>query len=565
VDPRPLTWQEAMAHVLHAFHPEEHLPTSDAELAGRYRSVLSGRRVLLLWDNAASREQVEPLLPPGGDALVLVTSRRRFHLPGLSAHDLDALPPADAVTLLRSIAPRLDESTAAAITARCGYLPLALQLAGATLAERDDLSPQRYLQRLQVARLTELDDVAASLRLSEELLAEPLRSKWRELVVLVGDFSAAWAAAVWGVDEATADGYLGALRRDRLLGWDGAAELYVLHDLVREYAGGRLETAARTEAERRHARYFCQVIVDANDRFRKGGPSIAEALGVFDGAWPNAQAGFAWARGRPKKDRQAARVYRDYVNGTPYLRDLRQHPQDQIAWSETAVESTRRLRDRRGEGNAQGNLGIAYYRLGQPQRAIDSYEQWLAIARQVGDRRGEGAALGNLGNAYMKLSQPQRAIDFYQQSLVIAREVGDRRGEGQMLGNLGLASADLGQPQRAIEFYEKDLTIAREVGDRRGEGNALGFLGLAYAALGQPQRAIESYEQSLAIVRDIGDRRGEADTCWNMGEALVKLDRLAEAIPLMEVCVRFEQEIGHPDAEKDAAYVEQLRQRLAGG
>ena len=112
--------------------------------------------------------------------------------------------------------------------------------------------------------------------------------------------------------------------------------------------------------------------------------------------------------------------------------------------------------------------------LGQPQRAIDFFQQHLVIAREIGDRRGEGQALGNLGLAYADLGQPQRAIDFHQQALVISREIGDRRGEGNALGNLGLAYADLGQPQRAIEFYQQQLTIVREIGDRRGEGgNAL--------------------------------------------------------------------------------------------
>jgi len=563
VDPRPLTWQEAMAHVLHAFYPEEGLPASDAELAGRYRSVLSGRRVLLLWDNAAGREQVEPLLPPGGDALVLVTSRQRFTLPGLSPCDLDAVAPADAVALLRAIAPRLDESLASVLAERCGYLPLALRVAGATLAERDDLSPAQYLRRLQAARLAELNEVAASLRLSEELLPEPLRARWRELVVLVGDFEAGWAAAVWGTNEATADGYLGTLRRGSLLGWDCAAGLYRLHDLVREYAGERLDGTARAEAERRHARYFCKVIGDADDLYLKGGAAIAEALRGFDRTWPNAQAGFACVRVRLQDDAEAARLCCDYANRTPYLRELRQHPEKRIVWETKAVESARRLNDRPGEGLALRHLGWAHRRLGQPRRAIECDKQHLAIAREVGDRKGEGRALGNLGLSYAALGEPQRAIEFHKQDLDIAREIGDRQGEGYALGNLGIAYYSLGQPQRAIEFCQQNLAIAREVGDRGGEGNALGNLGLAYAALGQPQRAIEFYQQQLTITQEIGARRGEADSCWNLGDTLAKLDRVAEAIPLMEVCVRFEQEIDHPDAEKHAAQVEQLRQRLA--
>jgi tetratricopeptide (TPR) repeat protein len=484
VDPRPLPWQEAMAHILHAFHPEQRLPATDAELAGRYRSVLAGRPVLLLLDNAAGREQVEPLLVPGGDAVVLVTSRRRFHLPGLAACDLDTLPPADAVTLLRSIAPRVG-AEATAIAEQCGYLPLAVRLAGATLAERDDLSPARYLQRLQAARLQALDEVAASIRLSEEQLPEPVRARWCELGVLVGGFEAAWAAAVWGADEATADGYLGTLRRGSLLDWDDETQTYRLHDLVRAYGRDRMDEATRSEAERRHARFFCQMIGDADDLYQKGGAVIAEALRVFDKAWLNAQAGCAWARARLQEDAEAARLCRDYANRSPYVRSLRQHPQDQVAWSETVIQAARQLNDRRGEGQALGNLGLAYAALGQAQRAIESYQHHLAIAREIGDRHGEGTALGNLGLAYHSL----------------------------------------GQAQRAIEFYQQHLAIAREVGDCAGEAMASWYLGLMY------------------------EQQGD----------------LAPALACLEAGVRFEQEIGHPDAAKDAARVEQLRQRLRDG
>ena len=83
----------------------------------------------------------------------------------------------------------------------------------------------------------------------------------------------------------------------------------------------------------------------------------------------------------------------------------------------------------------------------------------LQAARQLGDRRGEGAALGNLGLAYADLGQPQRAIDYHEQALVISREIGDRRGEGNALGNLGNAYAALGEVERAIGSYEQALVI----------------------------------------------------------------------------------------------------------
>src|SRR5204862_7900314 len=118
-----------------------------------------------------------------------------FRLPGLAVCDLDVLPGSEAVELLRSLAPRLSEGEAAEVARQCGGLPLALRLAGSLLAERDDLSVGRYLERLRAARLaarTGLSEVAASIRLSEEALSEGLRSAWRALSVLAGGFEVGW-------------------------------------------------------------------------------------------------------------------------------------------------------------------------------------------------------------------------------------------------------------------------------------------------------------------------------------------------------------------------------------
>jgi tetratricopeptide (TPR) repeat protein len=600
----PLPRREVLAHVIHSFRPEERLPDGDDALEGLYHGVLAGKRVLLLLDNAAGPEQLRNLLPPAGCALV-VTSRRRFTLPGLTACDLDALPLAAAAALLRSLAGRVSAAEAEAVARLTGGLPQALRLAGALLAKRPDLSPGRYLERLQTARLAEragLSEVAASIRLSEEALPEPLRAKWCELAVLAGAFQLPWAAAAWGLEEETADDHLGALLEYSLLDWDAQGRSYRLHDLVREYAAANLG-GRREEAGRRHARYFCTLLGEAESHYLQGEAALTEALRQFDRAWQDGPAGFAWARARRHEDPEAARLCLDYCTCSPYLRDLRQHPREQVAWLEVAVEAARHLGERGGEGAALGHLANAYAALGRLDRACTYYEQRLVIVREVGDRAGEGKTLANLGRVYNNLGQPQRAVDLQEQALVIARELGDRHTEATGLNNLGNAHASLGQFQGAIEHYQQALALARALGDRRCEGNALGNLGVAYAALGQSQEAIEHhllnlaiaraigyrrgesnalgnlgdvhaalgrvdqaigyFEQHLAIAREIGDRRGEASACWAWGDALVKLGREAEAIPLMEVSVAFEREIGHPDADKHAAHVEELRLRLA--
>ncbi|HFD38969.1 MAG TPA: tetratricopeptide repeat protein [Anaerolineae bacterium] len=78
-----------------------------------------------------------------------------------------------------------------------------------------------------------------------------------------------------------------------------------------------------------------------------------------------------------------------------------------------------------------------------------------------------------LGNAYLQLGDARRAIQYYEQALAIDREIGDRQGEGNWLGNLGEAYRNLGDARRAIQYYEQALAIRREIGDRRGEGGTL--------------------------------------------------------------------------------------------
>jgi NB-ARC domain-containing protein len=166
---QPLTVAEAQAHVVRAYHPADKVPDRESELRGLYLSALEGKRALLLMDNAANPEQLEPLIPPAG-CLLLVTSRKHFTVPGLAAKNLDTLSTADARDLLLTIAPRI-ETHAEEIAALCGYLPLALRLAAASVVKYRNLSPADYVRRLR-NRQQRLELINASLSLSYELLSE---------------------------------------------------------------------------------------------------------------------------------------------------------------------------------------------------------------------------------------------------------------------------------------------------------------------------------------------------------------------------------------------------------
>jgi len=149
-----------------------------------------------------------------------------------------------------------------------------------------------------------------------------------------------------------------------------------------------------------------------------------------------------------------------------------------------------RSETRRRERRSLGNLGQAHtepwVRL---EKALECYEQALAIAREDWRQKGEGTHLGNLGTAHYALGETRKALECHEQALAIAREIGDRRGEGTHLGNLGIAHYALGETRKALECHEQALAIAREMGDRTGEGDALCSSALALWALEHPDEA----------------------------------------------------------------------------
>jgi tetratricopeptide (TPR) repeat protein len=567
---RPLTPAEAMAKVIHAFCPEAHLPDESAQVARFYRSVLAGKRALIVLDDAANAAQMLPLQPPPPCALI-VTMRRVLTLPGLHTLTLGALPEDEAQHLLRTIVSkgRTTRTELNDIARLCGCLPLALRVAGAFLAVHPRWEAIDYTRILvsQRERLIwqnqESLEVQAALGFSATQLAQEqpdLAKRWQMLSVFPGSFDRAAAAAVWKVTVREARESLGELVRHSLLLYDAESDRHRLHDLVRPVArnafayGRRKSTKVEDqqrleEAAARHAVHYETVIRTADQLYQQGGQAHERGLDQFDLEWENIQVGQAWAQRQAKESDVAAELCSAYADAGANLLSLRQHPQDQVRWREAALAAARRLQKRDTESVHLGNLGLAYAALGETNRAIEFHDQRLAIAREIDDRRGQGKALGNLGLAYAALGETNRAIEFYDQALALDREVGDRRSEGADLGNLGNAYFASGQTGRAIEFYDQALALDREVGDRCGEGVALGNLGNAYFASGQTDRSVELCEQGLAIFRELGDRLGEGHILGNLGNAYFASGQTHRAVELYEQALAIAREISDRRSE----------------
>lgn len=551
----PLSPVQVLQQVISSFHPDEKLPEGLGALQARYRSVLAGRRVLIVADDARDAAQVRPLLPPVGCAL-LVTSRQHLLLDGMVVLDLERLDETAAVQLLRGICGRLDADQARELARLCGCLPLALRISAGILASNPARSAARYLAQLAderqvLAALRAPDDperdVEVALRLSYAELEPAIQQQFRRLGVLAADATLTLIAAVLDQEVAQTETALEHLLHRSLVEYDAARERWGLHDLVRVFALGLLAGADEERRVRlRYAEQVIRVMEQAEQCYEAGSAGVLEGLSLFDQERAHREAVWVWLWAQPCTPEIDILIW-DEAFAALYVERLRDPVRTVRVprWDQAAAVACRRG-DRRGEGKALGNLGNAYSDLGEARTALSYYEQALAIAQEVGDRRGQSSALGNLGNTYLALEEAHTAIDYLNQQLVVAGEVSDQQGQGNALGSLGNAYVIQGEIRAAIGYYERALVIAREVGDWHREADVLGGFGVAYAELGDMHTAISYLNQQLVIVRDIGDKRGEGMALNNLGNIHLELKETHIASNYLKECLIIARDTDDP-------------------
>jgi hypothetical protein len=163
--------REAQTHVVKSFHPEATMPEDTEQCTGSFRSVLHGRRVLLLIDDVpADAAQLVDLVPPEPCLLIFTARTPRISLDGQQRVDLGGLPQSAAEELLLDLAAHIGEQ-ASTIATLCERIPRALRCAGSTLAVFSKYTPSKYVERLQEERVT-ATAVEASLNLKRALMKE---------------------------------------------------------------------------------------------------------------------------------------------------------------------------------------------------------------------------------------------------------------------------------------------------------------------------------------------------------------------------------------------------------
>jgi DNA-binding SARP family transcriptional activator/Tfp pilus assembly protein PilF len=564
--------------------PADQIPSDVERAAAAYRSLLAGRRVLVLLDNARRADQVRPLLPGGPGCLALVTSRDR--LPGLVARNgavqlgLEVLTPDEAQALLTDLlgAERVDAEPAAAaeLAGLCGRLPLALRIAAAHLTTRPRTGVGAYVRTLAGGdRLTALEidgDPDACVRTAFDRsyrgLPDPARRLFRLLGLAPGpDITAPAAAALAGPGagaasgeersdggEAAPQGPRGPRERserqcystdearallDRLTSThlvdEPATGRYALHDLLRLYAAERA-IAEDGEPDRRAAldRLYDFQLAGVDAAAGRLYPQILRLAGrtarvahTFDddasaSAWLDAERANLVAATRESAATGSFQVAWRLADALRGYLYLGMHVVDWQAVAQVGLRAAEAYGDPAGQAAARISLALLHLAQGRPTQAIGEYTRALALARESSWIEGQSATLGNLGAVFTNLGRFTEAAEYCTQALALDERTGWRVGQATKLGNLGIVYFGLGRLARAADHQTRSLALFQEADARSGEARTLANLGEVRHALGYLDEAAELLTRALATHRELADRHSEGDTTRAL--AAVNLD-----------------------------------------
>jgi tetratricopeptide (TPR) repeat protein/transcriptional regulator with XRE-family HTH domain len=569
---RPVDPADALASLLlTAGVPAGQIPPGLEARMALWRDRLAERQLLLVLDDAASSEQVRPLLPGGGGSLVLVTSRRHLSaLEDATSVSLDTLPPGEAAALLVRLAGRAGLSptdpVVAEIVRLCGFLPLAIGMVARQLHHHPAWTAAGRAAELAAARdrlelmATENLSVAAAFNLSYADLTGDQQRLFRRLGLHPGaDIDGYAAAALDGTDLVPARRGLEALY-DQYLLIEPAAGRYRLHDLIREHAramAGRLDTDNdRDQATARLLDYYQHTAALADALIaRQARPGPGAADGTVPAAVPalaGPEQALAWARA----ERASLLACLDHATTTGEhsrvtaltagVAGLLRHDgpwADAIARHMAAVQAARHLGDRLGQANALSDLGEVRRRMGDYTAAAQADEQALGIYRDLGDRQGQANALNDLGKVQLASDYPA-AAQALDEALGIYRDLGDRQGQASALRDLGIVKLLTGDYPAAAQALDQALGIYRDLGDRQGQAGALNYLGLMRRTTGDYPAAAQMLEQALGIYRDLGDRLGQANALNDLGFLRLATGDYPAAAQVLEQALGIYRDIG---------------------
>jgi DNA-binding SARP family transcriptional activator len=575
---------EAVRDLLDALHvPPERIPAGLAARTALFRSLVAGRRMLVVLDNARDPAQVRPLLPGAPGCVVLVTSR--VQLLGLVATEgahplgLDLLSPAEARDLLagRLGSGRIaaEPSAAAEIVARCAQLPLALAIAAARAA----VQPGRPLQDLAAelrderTRLDALatDEHSSAVRSvfswSYRALTPTAATLFRRIGLHPGPvLSLPAVLSLAGAPTAEVRPGLAELTRASLL-TEISPGRYSGHDLLHAYAA-ELAAAIDGHVSRRAARrrlldHYLHTARAADRQLLPHreppitlGPAAAgtaieppadrdRAMAWFDAEHRTlvALTGEAAATGFEAHAARLAWTLCTYFQ-------WRGHWTDQLATQDVARQAAERLDDESGQAHAHHHLARAHAKLSDPDAARAHYAEALRLFARRADHAGQAHTHLGLGAVFEQQRDHHTALDHAQRALELFRRADNRPGQANAMNSAGWCHAQLGDHERAIAACRAALALQQQIGDRDGEAATWDSLGYAHLSLDRHAEAVDCYARAIDLRRELGDRYYEAATLQRLGDAQLAAGAADLAAAAWRAALDILEALGHPDADR---------------
>jgi len=550
----PMEPGEALRFFLDALGvPPYRIPADTEGRSGLFRSLLDGKRVLIVLDNARNVAQVRPLLPGSPDCLVIVTSRNE--MTGLVAAEgavpltIDVLSDAEAHEML---ARRLGQDRVAAepgaadeIISSCARLPLALSIAIGRAAGRPKRPLIELAAELRDARgrldALEADDTVTNVRAvlswSYDQLSEPAARMFRLLGVHPGpDISLSAAASLAGMPRAGAGAALRELTRTHMVA-EYLPARFTFHDLLRAYAADQAERLD-PEPERRAAvhrviDHYLHTAMSASHRFSPFRSSLQlaspqpgvlpadvadkdQAMAWFDAEVPVLLALIAFADANGF-DAHAWQI--PWTLGPFFNRRGRWH--DYEATQQTALAAAQRLGDTLALAHAHHLLGHVQSQVGEYDAADPNFRRALDLFRELADRGNEAVVLNGLAGMLEKQERYTEALAVALDALRMLKAVGHWWTQATLENGVGWLYAHLDQYDRALTHCQRALALHRDSGHRGGTADTLDSLGFVYLRLGDTAQAKVHYHKAIEAYREIGAPFGEGNSLTGLGDALL--------------------------------------------
>jgi DNA-binding SARP family transcriptional activator len=582
---------EALATFLDAFAvPPGRFPVALQARAALYRTMLAGRRVLIVLDNARDADQVRPLLPGTPSCLVIVTSRNQ--LLSLIATDgarplaPGLLSPAQARHLLvgRLGPARVTAEPGAVdeIIAACAGLPLALSIVSARVAANSRLTLAELADELRETRgrLRALEggdprtDLRAVFSWSYQALSGPAARLFRLLGLhAASDIGISAAASLAGQPQHQVRALIAELTRAHLLDDRGRGR-YTCHDLLRAYAAELADTddpaPQRRAAIDRVLDYYLRTAYRADELLR---PTRDDAIALAppvpavtpDDLGDHQQAMAWFATEYPvllSVLRQA--VSKEYDVHAWQLAwslqaffDRRGHWHEAATAHRIALDAADRLGDPYAQAKSRGCLAYAYIRLGRYDDAGTHLQRALELYKQLADHLGQAHIHRSLAWVLDRQGNYQEALEHAERAVELFRAAGHQAGQARAMNAAGWFRIYLGDPEKGLAYCQQALRMQREIGDQFGQADTLDSIASAYRRIGDRQKAIGFYHQALRLYREFGDRYDEADTLTCIGDIHVADGDHTSAQAAWQNAYTILDELGHPQAA-------QVQEKLAG-